>query len=584
MVDLLGRARTFARGMYINVAWRPDGTHTLVDELERRASRHPDAPMLVFEGQRWSYGELNAEVNRAAHAWRQAGVGRGDVVALMMSNRPQFLFHLYGLGKLGAIASLINPNLAGPALAFAISSCTPRAMVAGTEMLEALDHQAVADVVASVPRYLDDEVGDHAPVEGWSSWRPSTDSSNPVLETPRLLGDVFAYIYTSGTTGKPKPAIVKHHRFWRAGSLIAAGLLLEPNDALYDCLPLYHANGVMLAASSVIAAGARLVLARKFSASRFWDDVVDSGATHFIYIGEVCRYLLGSPPHPKENAHNIRVIVGNGLRPEVWDPFKDRFGIPRIIEFYGSTEGNAETANLLGTSGSCGMLLPGRMALVRYDVESDTIVRGPRGFCERVAAGEPGLLLGKIQPKNEFAGYTDAKASATKVLRDVFKKGDAWFNTGDLLRRDRWRRLYFVDRLGDTFRWKGENVATTDVAEALSRVPGIREATVYGVPVPHAEGRAGMAAVVVEPEFDMGALFTAIADALPGYAQPRFVRLVDRLEVTGTFKHRKGELQREGVDPMAVEDPLYVRDGRARAYVALSDAHRAAIDAGTFAL
>jgi fatty-acyl-CoA synthase len=349
------------------------------------------------------------------------------------------------------------------------------------------------------------------------------------------------------------------------GGGAAAAQRLTPDDRVYIALPLYHSAGGAMAAGAALLSGGSMALARKFSASRFWSDCVRYEATAFQYIGELCRYLLSSPPHPDERRHRIRVCIGNGLRPEVWEPFQSRFGIPRVIEFYGATEGNVALMNFDGKVGAVGRL-PGfvrRLAgiqLVRYDVARDTHVRGPDGFCVPCGPGEVGEAIGRISERLRFEGYTSAEATEKKVLRDVFAKGDAYFRTGDLLRVDADDYAYFVDRIGDTFRWKGENVATSEVAEVVTVCPGVREVNVYGVSIPGHDGRAGMAALVADDGFDAARLAAHVARELPSYARPLFLRIQPELEVTGTFKHRKVELVAEGFDPARVRDPLWFFD------------------------
>jgi acyl-CoA synthetase (AMP-forming)/AMP-acid ligase II len=301
-----------------------------------------------------------------------------------------------------------------------------------------------------------------------------------------------------------------------------------------------------------------------------------------IYIGELCRYLCNTPPGPDDRAHTVRCFVGNGLRPDIWDGFCERFGIERVGEFYAATEGNAETANFLNRSGTVGPMLPWKMALARWDGERGQIWRDANGFAAKVGAGEPGVLLGKIDARNPYAGYTDEAASARKVLTDLFEPGDAWFDTGDLLARDRMWHLHFVDRLGDTFRWKGENVSTQEVAQILDMCDGVLEANVYGVEIPHSEGRAGMAAIVVTPDFTPERLFAHVTAELPGYAAPRFLRLVERLSTTGTFKHTKVELRDEGWDLERVRDQVLLRDSAAGTYVELTPARAQALRDGTW--
>jgi fatty-acyl-CoA synthase len=304
--------------------------------------------------------------------------------------------------------------------------------------------------------------------------------------------------------------------------------------------------------------------------------------TCFQYIGELCRYLINSPPHPQERAHHLRLACGNGLRSDVWPQFKERFGIPKIIEFYAATEGNVSLFNFEGKEGAVGRL-PWWMAarfptkIVRFDVERQQPIRDAQGFCIECAADEPGEVIGKImkdasKPGQRFEGYASAADTDKKILHDVFKKGDSWFRTGDLMRKDKNGYFYFIDRIGDTFRWKGENVATLEVAEAIAACPGVADVSVYGVAVPGHDGRAGMAAIVVGAGFDVQALHARLRERLPPYAVPLFIRILSALSLTETFKQKKHELVCDGFDPSRVADPLFFRDVAAGAYAPLDAA------------
>jgi fatty-acyl-CoA synthase len=367
----------------------------------------------------------------------------------------------------------------------------------------------------------------------------------------------------------------------------ASGLNARASDRMYNVLPLYHSAGGVCAIGPALLTGGSVILKRKFSVSEFWDDVHRYRATLFQYIGELCRYLLNAPTAAHERDHAIRAITGNGLRPEIWRTFQERFAIPKIVEFYGATEGNVSMLNYDGKVGAVGRI-PSYMRsivttrIVKFDVESEMPVRGPDGFCIECADNETGETIGKIanEPGKSFDGYTREADTRKKVLHDVFEKGDAWFRTGDLMRRDAKGYFYFVDRIGDTFRWKGENVATSEVAEALGVVPGVREANVYGVAVPGADGRAGMAALVTAPGFDIAKLAGALSGNLPAYARPIFIRLLPELEITGTFKQRKVDLVKDGFDPKAIRDPLYWLNPLTEQYEALTAAAHAAIAGG----
>lgn len=394
---------------------------------------------------------------------------------------------------------------------------------------------------------------------------------------PDLRGrDTFLYIYTSGTTGYPKPAIIRHSRYVMAGIALSGLLGIESTDVLYAPLPLYHGESNFVGFSVAMRAGAAFASRRRFSAGEFWTDVRRHGATAFVYVGELCRYLLRQPPTPQDRSHQLRLAVGAGLRPDIWATFQQRFGISRIVEMYGCTEGNVSLMNRSGRLGSVGRPHPfqhGQVRLARYDVATGELLRAADGFLTPCADDEPGELLGRIARRATmpYDGYTDRQATEAKVVRQAFRRGDAYFRSGDILRRDRDGYYYFVDRVGDTFRWKGENVATQEVAEILNSAPGVSETNVYGVAVPDADGRAGMAAVVLAPgvRFDAPA-FYAHAQRLPTYARPLFVRIVSTMDVTGTLKQRKAELQHEGYDPEHLDDPLYFRDDRERTYVRLT--------------
>ncbi|MBI3690253.1 MAG: long-chain-acyl-CoA synthetase, partial [Mycolicibacterium aromaticivorans] len=342
---------------------------------------------------------------------------------------------------------------------------------------------------------------------------------------------------------------------------------LNSNDTLYCPLPLYHNNALTVAVSSVINAGGTLALGKSFSASRFWDDVIQMEATAFIYIGEVCRYLLNEPAKDTDRAHKIRVIAGNGLRPEIWEEFTRRFNIGRVAEFYAASEGNTAFINIFNIPKTTG-ISPMPLAYVEYDAETGEPARDENGRVRKVAAGQPGLLISPVNKLSPFDGYTDKEASKKKLVRNAFKEGDVWFNTGDVMNPQGMRHAAFADRLGDTFRWKGENVATTQVEAALGQDKNVEESTVFGVEVPDTGGRAGMAAIKLRDgsEFDGKGLADAVYAKLPSYALPLFVRVVTSLEHTSTFKSQKVKL-REQAYGSDVEDPLYVLAGRDDGYV-----------------
>ena len=391
--------------------------------------------------------------------------------------------------------------------------------------------------------------------------------------------DTALYIYTSGTTGLPKAARVSHFRLMQWSHWFAGMMDTRSSDRMYNCLPMYHSIGGVVAIGATLVSGGSVVLRQRFSASQFWNDVVEWNCTLFQYIGELCRYLVNSSPHPREAEHRLRLCCGNGLRPDVWDEFKRRFRIPQILEFYAATESNFSLYNCEGRPGAIGRIpsfLAHRMsvALVKFDIQTSEPIRNEKGFCIRCSANEVGEAIGRILDDglslaSRFEGYTDTEASARKVLRDVFANGDAWFRTGDLMRRDKSGYFYFVDRVGDTFRWKGENVSTTEVADTISAYPGVSEAVVYGVAMPGTEGRAGMATIVISQDFDLKAFQQHLAERLPDYARPLFLRIRGEIEMTATLKPKKQDLSREGYDPAVTADVIYFNDRVRQSFVKL---------------
>jgi fatty-acyl-CoA synthase len=559
---LTGLLRTLARVRFIS----PTSQFLICDDLEKAVDRWRARPAIGFEGVSLTFRALDGLANRCAHWALAQGLGRGDTVALILPNRLEYLPLWYGLTKVGVTAALVNNQLTGVALAHCLnisgaSHCLVDAQTEGAlESARSLLDRAVRLWTLSDPR--GDQLDLRKALEARSPARPDRSA-----RTGMTAKDTALYIYTSGTTGLPKAARITHQRaqlFMRAFAGATAG---KPSDRLYLALPLYHSTGGLCAVGAVLLNGGSVVLRSGFSATRFWDDVVAADATMFVYVGEMCRYLTAQPRHSLERGHKLRLAFGNGLSPEVWPVFKARFGVPRILEFYGSTEGNVSMFNFDGTPGAIGRVpsyLSGlfNAALASFDVEAGAPVRMANGLCVKAPPGEVGECLGRIAAgaRATYAGYVDKAASETKVLHDVFTRGDHWFSTGDLMTRDKDGCFYFVDRVGDTFRWKGENVSTSEVAERLLAAPGVIEATVYGVSVGHSDGRAGMAAVVAGPDFDLTIFGRHISGALAPYAQPVFLRLVAEIETTGTLKHRKIDLEADGFDPGRVASGLFFHD------------------------
>lgn len=539
--------------------------------IERTTGRVPDHTAIVFEGRSLTWAELNALANRYARALATSGLEHGDTASVFMENRIEFLATVIALNKLGVTASLINTNLRGRPLIHCVSVTDSRKCIVGEELAPALDEVRGELGLTAGSDYLWVPDAGEAGRGDWASdlaaMAAEADSGNLPQTAENTLGDNAFYIFTSGTTGLPKAAVLSNRRYMISGIMShKAGLRCSEKDRLYVCLPLYHGTGLMIGMGAAFSSGASVFLRRKFSASNFLAEVREQQTTCFIYIGELCRYLLNTKRQADDHDNPLTRVMGNGLRPDIWMAFKQRFGIKRITEFYGASEGNVAFVNLLNKDRTIGTTTS-KHALVRYDIEKDEIVRDASGHCIEVTDDEPGLLLGHINPEAVFEGYTDPEATDKKVVRDVFEDGDAWFNTGDLIRKvDVGFTLglphyQFVDRIGDTFRWKSENVATNEVGEILNGFGEVKIANVYGVEVPGADGRAGMAALTLEDgisELDLEAFADHVNRELPSYARPVFLRVEQDIEVTGTFKMVKNKLREEGYDPSRVSDPLYM--------------------------
>jgi citronellyl-CoA synthetase len=511
----------------------------------------------------------------------------------MMENRIEFLVTITALSKLGATAALLNTNLVGRALAHCMKITDSRLCIFGEERIEAIDGVRFEEDLAGIERYLFVPDAGDVTAPPWTMDLAedalNRDDGN-LAETGEVeLGDTVLYVFTSGTTGLPKASVMSNKRFLLSTALaFKGGLKCDENDCIYLCLPLYHGTGLFLGFGSAINTGACMFIRRRFSASNFLPEVREHGCTCFIYIGELCRYLLNVPEDPEDFKNPLGTMMGNGLRPDVWHEFKQRFGIRRIVEFYGSSEGNIAFANLLNKDCTVGTTVVPH-ALIRYDVDADEILRDDKGHCIRVDKGEPGLLLGKITKSTEFEGYTSAEATEQKILRDVFEEGDAWFNTGDLMKTVDvgfalgMPHYQFVDRVGDTFRWKSENVSTNEVGEIINSHPQVNLCNVYGVEVPGADGRAGMAALVLSEgvgELDAQSLAEHVNATLPPYARPVFLRILPEMDTTGTFKMVKGDLRKEAYDPDQVSDALYVMKPGSTEYEPLDREYAATILAG----
>jgi fatty-acyl-CoA synthase len=561
----------------------------LVDDL---GLRFGNTPALLSDRETFTYTELAARARQYSRWAITQGLGRGDTVALMMPNRPEYLAIWLGVSRTGAVVALLNIHLTGPSLGHCVNIAGPKHIIVAAE-LEDRFSQAQGHLQSAAQIWIHGVTASDRERVDLAIERLSTGPLTAAEEGSVNFSDRALLIYTSGTTGLPKAANVSHRRVLMWSGWFAGLMASTPEDRLYNCLPMYHSVGGVVAIGGVLVHGGSVVLKEKFSAREFWADIRRWDCTLFQYIGELCRYLLNAPPHPDEARHRLRLACGNGLRSDVWAPFQQRFGIPQLLEFYAATEGNVSLYNVEGEPGAIGRIPPFlshrfAVAIVKFDPDTGAPLRGKDGFCILCLRGEPGEAIGRIaSPKGEtarFEGYTGADETEKKVLRNVFEPGDAWFRTGDLMRQDARGFFYFIDRVGDTFRWKGENVSTGEVAEALLSCAGVVEANVYGVQVPAADGRAGMAALVVDDRFDLSVLRAHLRERLPAYARPVFIRITAELAATETFKQKKRDLAAEGFDPLRVADALYVDDGATGRYAVLDGTMFALISAGRMRL
>ncbi len=563
-----------------------DGADLVCDDWEEAVDKYPDHIAIEDDRRSLTYRELDAMANRFGHWAQSRRLKRSDTIALVMLNRAEYIAAWLGFAKVGVATALINTNLTGHALAHCLSISNASQVVTDEDCWKRVeDARALSgrNLMLWVLGLKDEDEADERrsldkPVRSGSSVRPARSARSGLTNR-----DTAMFIYTSGTTGLPKAARITHARARTYMRAFAGATGATDKDVTFNVLPLYHSTGGLVGVGPALLSGGKLVLRKRFSATTFWPDAKASGATLFVYIGELCRYLVNCPENPDERSHKLRLAFGNGLRPDVWSEFQKRFAIPDILEFYGSTEGNVSVFNFDGKPGAIGRV-PGflkkqiNFRLVRFDVDSEEPMRGADGLCQLAKAGEVGEALGQISDdiRHAFSGYADKAASEKKILRDVFARGDRWFRTGDLMKQDSEGYVYFIDRIGDTYRWKGENVSTAEVEQRLADAPGVQEVIAYGVPVPGHEGKAGMVALVMDGKFAPRSFADWVDQELPVYARPAFVRLIRSADTTGTFKYKKTDLMADGFDPDKIEGALYVRGGK-NGYAKFTEAARDAI-------
>jgi fatty-acyl-CoA synthase len=579
---------------------KPRDLYTMADRLEHQAREQGERPFLIYGELTLSYAEVDARANQMAHTFYANGLRAGDVCALAMENRPEFFCTWFGLTKLGVVVAFINTQVSGRPLLHALQTTDAKALVIGEECLANV--QATEDF-PDLPCWLirDAENPWAGPlpkgIDGHFDARLEKAPRTPFPRDIRAHIEAQAttlLIFTSGTTGLPKAARYSHMRWMSSGDAMEVTLPARSDDVFYCCLPLYHGAAATSVTSTALTAGASIVVRRKFSVREFWNDVARHQISAFQYIGEICRYLLNQPVREGERQHSLRCMLGAGLTTDTWQRWLERFGPIQVFEGWGATEANAAIINVDNYLGSCGRVPDWNktnVRLVRYDVENDCHPRDENGFYQVCEVGEVGEAMGFIVDHPDigggrFEGYTSAEATESKIRRNVFREGDAYWSSGDLLRVDADGYCYFIDRIGDTYRWKSENVSTLEVANALGDLAGLELINIYGVQVPGHEGRAGMAAILMQSgrAFDPQALYALTEARLPRYAAPVFVRVTQAADLTASYKLRKVDLQRQGYCPTRCGDPLFIRDEQAGTYVPYSAQVLARVGLSPFAV
>lgn len=583
---LLANLNNVVKGLVLANNTNPDKNHGLAWCIERAVKRNPDGIAIKSDQGKISYREFNQRANQIAHFLSSQGYKIGDTVAVMIDNRPELLITIAALAKIGVAAAMVNTAQTHKVLTHSVNIVKPKGVIVGSEL-----HQSIDDVKDTLSidadHYFFVPDGDVADVPGYRhliNEAVNQPKHNPDTSKQVKRDDPLFYIYTSGTTGLPKAAIFKNGRWMKAfgtfGFIIAR---LNKDDTLYSTLPLYHATGLVILWGSALAGGSAFAIRRKFSASQFWSDCRKYEATAIGYVGELCRYLINAPASSDDTNHNVTKMVGNGLRPGIWKDFKQRFNIENVYELYASSEGNVGFSNIFNFDCTVGFS-PVPYAIVKYDKEADQPIRDQKGYLQPVKKGEVGLLIGEICPKAPFDGYNDPEKTKSCILENVFKQGDRYFNTGDLMRHMGYRHAQFVDRVGDTFRWKGENVSTTEVEHIVNEHPDVSESVCYGVEIQDTNGRAGMIAVTPHENtnFDPNKLVPHLSEELPSYAVPVFVREQQQLQTTGTFKYQKHTLKEEAFNPEKVTDKLWVLLPGETSYTEVDPSLYTKIQAGEF--
>ena len=530
--------------------------------IEHWAEKTPNKIGLLFKDKSWTWKAINEETNKYANYFASLGLQPDDIVAVMMENSPKFLFVTGGLSKIKVVASMINVNLKMQPLIHVLNIGEPKFVFVDRDCLPAIqgvfsDLKRKSSEIFVVNKNIDHEFVD------LPNKLNGVSMNNPKTVTEFNVGDRCAYIFTSGTTGYPKAVMIPYREI---GRYYAIALQLKENDIVYNPLPLYHNHGNQTW-QAVLNRGVTMALRKRFSVSEYWKDIKKFNANATIYIGELPRYLLNRP-ESEYVLGPLRKMYGLGLRKEVWEPFKKRFHIDHIWEVYGATDFGGAFFNIDEVPGMVGRkIIPG-YELIKIDQDTGDIIKAENGYATKCKAGEVGMLLGDLGDRVDFNLYNDPKQTKKKILRNVFKKDDAYLNSGDLLQlhEDHW--ISFADRLGDTFRWKGENVSTLEIESVLNNFPSVQMCNVYGVSIPNTDGKAGMATLKLyeKDSFDQDQFSKFVTENLAAYAKPVFLRIAVELEFTGTHKLRKVNLRKQGYNVEEIKDPLFFWDNSTKKY------------------
>ena len=535
--------------------WKDNKKLSLLNFFDNNVKKRPNDIAFIFEGDEITWKEADEQTNKYAGFLKSQNINKGDCFAILMDNSPDFLMLLLASFRVGSLAALINTTVSGEGLKHVIGISDVKLITAGASHLEKLSSALGDSDLKNIPIFgMEDN--EKIPDQVEDIKKLSKQFSTFIPYQP-IMKDVAAYIFTSGTTGLPKAALVDHAKLVK-GSFAGHFLCFNfnKNDRLYMTLPLYHSTGLILGWAASLRSGCPNLIKSKFSASDFWNDVKKYNVNKFIYVGELCRYLMNLPPSDGDRDNPITQISGNGLRPDIWESFQKRFNISKIVEIYGATEAVGMTINSFGRSGMIGRKRSDS-TIIHCNKDDGSPILNDEGFCTKVSEGETGLYIQKISSSAKFQGYLDAQASNKKILQNVFKTGDQYFNTGDLITLHDNNWLSFADRVGDTYRWKSENVSTMEVASILNNASGVMDCNVYGVQIDSAEGKAGMAAMNVSDEFSFISFIEHVNKNLNTFQKPYFLRLTKEMQTTGTFKHQKEGLKKQGFNPSLIKDKLY---------------------------